>query len=179
MILSGDAINRLIRAGSLVIEPLSPDTVRENGVDLRVGNQYAIYSFNDQVIDPCNLDNARDLYSIVEAKDGKIVVPPRNFVLLTTTEYVKFPSNAIGLCNLRSTVARYGLSSPPTVIDAGFEGNVTIEIVNSSSNYIVLRPGMRFLHVVLSTIEGEAKYVGKYLGQRGVTPPKGLRDECK
>jgi len=76
MILSGDAINRLIRAGSLVIEPLSPDTVRENGVDLRVGNQYAIYSFNDQVIDPCNLDNARDLYSIVEAKDGKIVVPP-------------------------------------------------------------------------------------------------------
>jgi len=38
---------------------------------------------------------------------------------------------------------------------------------------------MRFLHVVLSTIEGEAKYAGKYLGQRGVTPPKGLRDECK
>ncbi len=140
-----------------------------------MGSQYAIYSFNDQVIDPCNLDNARDLYSIVEAKDGKIVIPPRNFVLLTTTEYVKFPNDVIGLCNLRSTVARYGLSSPPTVIDAGFEGNVTIEIVNSSSNYIVLRPGMRFLHVVLSRTEGgAAKYSGKYLGgQRGgLLPPR-------
>ncbi|GGP19471.1 deoxycytidine triphosphate deaminase [Thermocladium modestius] len=179
MMLSGEAINGLIKSGALSIQPLSPDTVRENGVDLRVGSQYAIYSFNDQVIDPCNLDNARDLYSIVEAKDGKIVIPPRNFVLLTTTEYVKFPNDVIGLCNLRSTVARYGLSSPPTVIDAGFEGNVTIEIVNSSSNYIVLRPGMRFLHVVLSRTEGAAKYSGKYLGQRGVTPPKGLRDECK
>jgi len=83
------------------------------------------------------------------------------------------------LCNLRSTLARYGLIIPPTVVDAGFEGNLTIEVVNNSGNYIVLRPGIRFLHVILVKTEGEVKYLGKYLGQKGVTLPKGLKDEYK
>lgn len=59
------------------------------------------------------------------------------------------------------------MSVPPTIIDAGFEGNVTIEVINNSGNYMVLRPGMRFLHVVLVKTIGEAKYLGRYLGQRG------------
>ncbi len=162
----------------MVIEPFSADVVRENGVDLRVGSEYAIYAFDNQVIDPCELEGTRHLFSIVEAKDGRIVIPPRNFALLTTMEYIKLPNNVIGLCNLRSTLARYGLSVPPTIIDAGFEGNITIEVVNNSNNYIVLRPGMRFLHVVLVKTIGEAKYAGRYLGQRGVTPPKGMKGEC-
>lgn len=178
MILTRDEILKLIKDGSLSIEPFSEDVVRENGLDLRVGNEYAIYAFENQVIDPCELESARYLFSIVEAKDGRIIIPPRSFALLTTMEYVKFPSNVIGLCNLRSTLARYGLGIPPTIIDAGFEGNVTIEVINNSGNYLVLRPGMRFLHVVLASTIGEAKYLGKYLGQRGVTPPKGLKGEC-
>ncbi len=178
MILARGEILRLIKDGSLRIEPFTEDVVRENGLDLRVGNEYAIYAFENQVIDPCELESARHLFSIVEAKDGRIVVPPRSFALLTTMEYVKFPTDVIGFCNLRSTLARYGLGIPPTIIDAGFEGNVTIEVINNSGNYIVLRPGMRFLHVVLARTVGEAKYQGKYLGQRGVTPPKGLKGEC-
>jgi dCTP deaminase len=37
---------------------------------------------------------------------------------------------------------------------------------------------MRFLHLVLVKAEGRAQYAGLYQGQRGVTPPKGLRGEC-
>ena len=177
-VLTRDEILRLIREGLLSIEPFSEDIVRENGLDLRVGTEYAIYAFDNQVIDPCELESARHLFSIVEAKDGRIVIPPRSFALLTTMDYVRFPRDVVGFCNLRSTLARYGLSVPPTIIDAGFEGNVTIEVINNSGNYIVLRPGMRFLHVVLVKTIGEAKYVGRYLGQRGVTPPKGLKSEC-
>ena len=178
VIYTRDEILKLIETKRLVIEPFDPSIVRENGLDLRIGNEYAIYAFENQVIDPCELENARHLFSIVEAKDGRIVIPPRNFALLTTLEYVKFPEDVVGFCNLRSTLARYGLSIPPTIIDAGFEGTITIEIVNNSNNYIVLRPGMRFLHVVLVKTIGKAKYSGKYLGQRGVVPPKGLKDEC-
>jgi deoxycytidine triphosphate deaminase len=94
-VLTHDEILRLIREGLLSIEPFSEDIVRENGLDLRVGTEYAIYAFE-----------------------------------------------------------------------------------NNSGNYIVLRPGMRFLHVVLVKTIGEAKYVGRYLGQRGVTPPKGMKNEC-
>ncbi|MGC9137235.1 dCTP deaminase [Caldivirga sp.] len=178
MILARGEILKLIKDGSLSIEPFTEDVVRENGLDLRVGNEYAIYAFENQVIDPCELESTRHLFSIVEAKDGRIIIPPRSFALLTTMEYVKFPRDVIGFCNLRSTLARYGLGVPPTIIDTGFEGNITIEVINNSGNYVVLRPGMRFLHVVLAKTIGEAKYQGKYLGQRGVTPPKGLKGEC-
>lgn len=178
MVLTHGEILKLIESGSLVIEPFDKVIVRENGLDLRVGREYAVYAFEGQVIDPCQVDDVNGLFSIVEARDGKIVIPPRSFILLTTMEYVKFPNNVVGLCNLRSTLARYGLSITPTVIDAGFEGNITIEVINNSGNYVVLRPGMRFLHVILLRAIGEARYMGRYMGQRGVTPPKGLRSEC-
>ncbi len=177
MILARSQIERLVEEGKLVVEPLFADAIRENGLDLRIGSEYAIYAFEGAIVDPCEQDDLTDSFRIVKA-DGKIVIPPRNFVLLTTLEYVKLPENIVGLCNLRSTLARLGLSIPPTVVDAGFEGNLTIEVVNNSPNTIVLKTGIRFLHLVLVETVGEAKYLGKYLGQRGVRPPKGLREEC-
>ncbi len=176
MILANDELRKLISTGRLKVDPLYPDTVRENGLDLRIGGEYAIYAYEGSVVAPCELENARHLFRIVKADE--VVIPPRNFVLLTTEEYVKMPDDVVGLANLRSTLARYGLTVPPTVVDAGFEGNITIEVVNNSPNTIVLRRGMRFLHLVLVKAEGRAQYAGLYQGQRGVTPPKGLRGEC-
>lgn len=177
-VLTGGKLRELIENGSLFIDPLYPDTVRENGLDLRIGREYAVYAHENAVVSPCDydVDGARKLYNVV--RSDRIAVPPRNFVLLTTEEYVKMPNDVVGLANLRSTLARYGLVIPPTVVDAGFEGNITIEVVNESPNTIVLRPGLRFLHLILVRAEGAAKYLGTYLGQRGVTPPKGLKAEC-
>jgi dCTP deaminase len=179
MILTTKEIKALIEKKELQIEPFEEEILRENGLDLRIGEEYAIYAFDNQVIDVCELSSSNHLFSKVQAKDGRITIPPNKFVLLTTLEYVKFPRNVVGFCNLRSTLARYGLIIPPTIVDAGFEGNLTIEVVNSSRNYIVLRPGVRFLHVILAKTEGEAKYLGKYLRQKGVTLPKGLKEEYK
>ena len=176
MILANDELRKLISTGRLKVDPLYPDTVRENGLDLRIGGEYAIYAYEGSVVAPCGLENARHLFRIVKADE--VVIPPRNFVLLTTEEYVKMPDDVVGLANLRSTLARYGLTVPPTVVDTGFEGNITIEVVNNSPNTVVLRRGMRFLHLVLVKAEGRAQYAGLYQGQRGVTPPKGLRGEC-
>ena len=176
MIFANDELKRLISLGRLKVEPLYPDTVRENGLDLRIGGEYAIYAYEGAVVKPCELEDARPLFRVVKADE--VVIPPRNFVLLTTEEYVKMPDDVVGLANIRSTIARYGLTAPPTVVDAGFEGNITIEIVNNSPNTIVLRRGMRFLHLVLAKAAGRALYQGAYQGQRGVRPPKGLKGEC-
>lgn len=176
MILTNDELKRLISEGRLVLEPYFPDAVRENGLDLRIGSEYAIYAYEGVVVKPCELDDAKPLFRVVKSEE--IVIPSRNFVLLTTEEYVKMPPDVMGFANLRSTLARYGLVIPPTIVDAGFEGNITIEVVNESPNTIVLRRGMRFLHLVLAKTLGVAEYRGVYRGQRGVTPPKGLRREC-
>ncbi|CCC81336.1 dCTP deaminase [Thermoproteus tenax] len=179
MILAGNEIKSLISLGRLRVEPLREDTVRENGLDLRIGREYAIYAYEGAAIRPCELaeGEARRHFRIVREAE-EIAIPPRNFVLLTTEEYVRMPDDVVGLANLRSTLARYGLVIPPTVVDAGFEGNITIEVVNESPNTIVLKPGLRFLHLVLVKAQGKALYSGSYQGQRGVTPPKGLKGEC-
>ncbi|MFN3805398.1 MAG: dCTP deaminase [Pyrobaculum sp.] len=176
MVFTNDELKRLIHQGRLVVTPLRSDTVRENGLDLRVGGEYAIYAYEGSVVKPCELEDARHLFHVVKAEE--VVIPPRNFVLLTTEEYIKMPDDVAGFANLRSTLARYGLVIPPTVVDAGFEGNITIEVVNASPNTIVLKRGMRFLHLVLAKTAGRAAYAGAYQGQRGVTPPKGLKGEC-
>jgi len=175
-ILAHGEIKKLISLGRLKVDPLYPDAVRENGLDLRIGGEYAIYAYEGTVVRPCELKDARHLFRVVKAEE--VVIPPRSFVLLTTEEYVKMPEDVVGLANLRSTLARYGLSVPPTVVDAGFEGNITIEVVNESPNTIVLKRGVRFLHLILVKAEGRASYAGTYQGQRGVTPPKGLMGEC-
>jgi dCTP deaminase len=175
-ILVHDEIRKLVSLGRLKIDPLYPDTVRENGLDLRIGGEYAIYAYEGTVVRPCELEDAKHLFRVVKADE--VVIPPRNFVLLTTEEYVKMPEDVVGLANLRSTLARYGLVIPPTVVDAGFEGNITIEVVNESPNTIVLKRGLRFLHLILVKTKGRVAYAGTYQGQRGVTPPKGLRREC-
>ncbi len=174
MILTRGKILELISSGRLKIDPLYPDAVRENGLDLRIGGEYAIYAYEDTVVKPCELESTRHLFRVVETDE--VVIPPRNFVLLTTEEYVKMPEDVVGLANLRSTLARYGLVIPPTVVDVGFEGNITIEVVNMLPN--TMKRGMRFLQLILIKAEGRAAYAGTYQGQRDVTPPKGLKGEC-
>jgi len=44
MILTGDEIRRLMSLGRLSVEPLRDDAIRENGLDLRIGREYAIYA---------------------------------------------------------------------------------------------------------------------------------------
>lgn len=180
MILGKAEILRRIEAGGLAIEPFRQDTVRENGVDLRLSCAYAEPVRIDRPVDPCELASDRDvrrLY-VVDECWTPIRVPPRSFVLAVTEERVRLPKDVVGLVNLRSTLARYGLFVPPTVIDAGFEGQIVVELVNMSPNTIMLRPGLRFLHVVLVEAIGAEAYTGVYSGQSGVRLPKPLREEC-
>ena len=170
---------RRISSGELIIDPLREDTVRENGVDLRLSCAYAEPMSLGRPVDLCELseDDVRRLYQVNECLPS-IVVPPRSFVLAVTEERVGLPRDVVGLVNLRSTLARYGLFVPPTVIDAGFEGRVVVELVNMSPNTIVLRPGLRFLHVVFVDAVDADIYSSTYRGQTGVRLPKPLREEC-
>jgi len=74
---------------------------------------------------------------------------------------------------LRSTYARFGLYIPPTVVDAGFHGQLTIEIIGSNLP-VKIYPNQRFLHLIFVKTSSPVykPYTGKYQKQTGVTPPK-------
>ncbi|ADV65437.1 dCTP deaminase [Desulfurococcus mucosus] len=172
MILSDWDIRVYLEKKLLVIDPLFEDTVRENGVDLRFGEEFCRFRRGARVVDTLR-DGVDDVLECSRVGGEGFVVNPLEHVLTTTLEYVEFPNDLIGLVNLRSTFARYGLYIPPTVIDAGFKGNITIELVGSTIPVRVY-PGQRFLHLILARTSSPVykPYSGKYQGQRGVTPPR-------
>jgi len=167
-------IRKLIEKKRLIIEPYTPGILSECGINLRIGNEYAVASKSYRV-NVCEFDP--ESIFLIHRNVDKIVIPPRGFVLVTTLEYIKLPNDVIGLCNLRSTLARWGLSIPPTVVDAGFEGNLTIEVINNTENIVEIPVGTKFLHLVLAKIKGAKPYSGSYKGQKGVKLPKKLKGE--
>lgn len=171
MILGDYDIHLLLRAGDLVIEPFNEEIVRENGLDLRLGRMYCRFKRVDKVLDPRDPGDPKEYYDCGESDE--IIIPPNQHVLLHTLEYIRLPPYIAGLVNLRSTWARTGIYAPPTIVDAGFEGELTIEIVGSSFP-VKLYAGDRFLHLVLVKLNTPAHkpYDGTYKGQKGVRLPK-------
>lgn len=107
---------------------------------------------------------------------GHFIIEPHTLNLLTTQEYVKLSDDIMGFCSLRSTVARHGFIAPITIVDAGFEGTLTIEVFYGGKRPFKLYTGDRFLHLIIAKTNSPVKdmYNGVYRGQRGVRLPKCL-----
>lgn len=172
MILSDLDLKRYLDSGRLQISTLNEESIRENGLDLRFGREFAV--MKRRVGQPFDVRGTNDVgqYFDVYSEVSDFVIPPYSRCLAHTLEKVKLPRDLMGFCELRSSYARLGLSIPPTIIDAGFEGQLTIEIVGSSFPVRVY-PLDRFLHVVFSELTCPAvkPYAGKYQSQRGVQLP--------
>jgi len=169
MILSDFDLWNYIRSGRLKIEPFTEDIVRENGLDLRIGGQIARFTRNNKTFDTRSSDPS-DFYYFEEGQS--FTIKQGEHVLLHTKEYLSLPKDLMGFVNLRSSYARIGLMIPPTIIDANFEGELTIELVGGDFP-VKLYEGDRFLHVVFARLSSivERPYMGRYQGQRGVRLP--------
>lgn len=173
MILSDFDLRSYISSGRLYIDPYDPSIVRENGLDLRLGSGYCELLESEVVLDPYSYTDLSTFYRCGEAEE--IILKPWGRYLLHTLEYIRLPPELVGFVELRSTLARIGLLIPPTIIDGGFEGELTIE-VQAPPFPLKLRKGTRFLHLILSKVSSpiEKPYRGEYQGQRGVRLPKKL-----
>ncbi|MBE5729799.1 dCTP deaminase, partial [Candidatus Parvarchaeota archaeon] len=103
----------------------------------------------------------------------EFVIEPNERILTVTEEDISISNNLVGFVNLRSSYARVGIIIPPTIVDAGFSGKLTIELIGSEFP-IRLHAGDRFLHVVFAkTISPvENPYKGKYAGKATVETAK-------
>ena len=92
-----------------------------------------------------------------------------NFVLGCTREAITMPNDLMAFVQLRSSWARRGFFLPPTVIDAGFSGVITLEIVKFGA--VVAAPlGERFAHLIFAQLSSPSEpYAGRYQNQKGIT----------
>ena len=172
MILSDVELMRYIEDKLLIVEPFDEEILKENGLDLRIGYEIA------RIIDPGAVIDIRSpglerFYRRERVDEGGFILHPNEHLLTTTLEAVTLPNDLMAFCELRSTFARLGISIPPTVVDAGFSGNLTIELLGGVAP-VRLYPKTRFLHLVFARLSSPVRrpYRGKYYRQRGVTLPR-------
>lgn len=140
MILSGRDLQWYVDTGRLGISKVAPDQFQQNGVDL--------------------------ILECVEGNPSEFAAV--SFHLGVLRERISMPDDLMAFVELRSTWARKGLLIPPTIIDAGFIGDITLEIVSFSE--LTVPYGQRFAHIVFAKMTSPSRpYRGKYHEQRGIT----------
>jgi len=178
MILSDFELKHTISSKRLIVEPLSEDTIQQNGIDLKISNEIAMGTKRNDVawMDATSNEDIKRFYEIIKSEDGSLILSPLRHYLLSTQEYLELPNDLMGFCGLRSTFARLGFVSPLTIIDAGFKGALTIETFYGGSARIKIPVGCRFLHVVFAklTTQVDSPYRGYYQNQRGIKLPKAV-----
>ncbi|MCL4374160.1 MAG: dCTP deaminase [Candidatus Marsarchaeota archaeon] len=179
MILSDFDLLNMIKSGRLKIEPFAEEIVRENGIDFRLADEIAHHKEmgDNFVMDPADESSISNSYSL-EKGVKSMIIKPHEQVLLSTHESISMPDDIAGIVELRSTWARHGLSMPPTIIDAGFSGTVTLEVFNNAPYKIELKPMLRFAHVIFlkTTSKVQKLYKGAYSNQNGIKLPKAIKE---
>lgn len=116
-----------------------------------------------------------DLYWNKLTPFSQCVLWPKHVALLSTTEWVNMPDDALGLIRVRSSIGRIFLESMDAgVVDPGFKGNLTLEFFNPSPFPIYLHKYDFYVQMVVFDLSSEAEkpYRGKYQNQVGLTLAK-------
>ena len=138
-------------------------------------------NINSAVINPKRFDGQRCLADATIHTDdegGKyVIIPPNSYMLGVTCEYFRIPRDILVICLGKSTYARCGAIVNATPAEPEFEGQVVIEISNSTSlpMMIYLNEGIAQFLFLKGDEPCEVSYAdrgGKYMGQTGVTLPK-------
>lgn len=144
------------------------------GYDARVADEFKIFTNVDNaIVDPKDFTHQ----TFVDRRADVCVIPPNSFVLARTVEYFRIPRDVLVICLGKSTYARCGIIVNVTPLEPEWEGHVTLEFSNSTPlpAKIYANEGACQFLFLRGESPPEVSYLdrkGKYMGQRGVTPPK-------
>ena len=144
------------------------------GYDARVASEFKIFTNVDSaVVDP--KDFSAD--SFVSRNTPICIIPPNSFALARTIEYFRIPRDVLVICLGKSTYARCGIIVNVTPLEPEWEGQVTIEISNTTPlpARIYAEEGICQFLFLQGAGPCEVSYAdraGKYMGQRGVATPR-------
>ena len=97
-------------------------------------------------------------------KVGEQLVHGR-FTLASAIEEFDMPADLVGVVHDKSTWARQGLSVFNTVIEPGFKGGLTLELVFHGNEELIIPAGAGIAQVIFTSLAHDARYEGKYNGQ--------------
>ncbi len=144
------------------------------GYDVRIGYRARIYTnTRAPFVDPKAMTDAN--FDDIETDDF-FMLPPHSFMLASTIEYIRMPRHITALVTNKSSYARCGIVAPSCVLEAGWEGNITLEIANQTPSHAKIYAGEGIAQLLFFVgAPPEVSYAdrkGKYQGQTGITLSK-------
>jgi len=100
-----------------------------------------------------------------EGNTAKREYQPGKFVLASAMEEFQMPNNLMGVVHDKSTWARRGLSVFNTVIEPGWNGFLTLELVYHGREDLIIPAGSGIAQVIFHDLTELAAYSGKYQSQ--------------
>jgi len=103
------------------------------------------------------IDTKSLIKSIFNKKDISIevILQPRQVIKCQSIEYIRIPPNAIGTLYTRSSFARDWLNhSTATLLNPGFSGNITFELINQGPDEYKLKANSRPIHMAIQRLSG-------------------------
>ena len=181
MILSDRTIREQLDAGRIVIDPLGRNSLQPSSVDLRLDRFFRV--FKNHTMGHIDVkENLEELTELVEAEgDDPFILHPGEFVLGSTLERVAVPDDLVARLEGKSSLGRLGLLIHSTAgfVDAGFEGQLTLELSNVANLPITLYPEMKIgqisfqqMTTAAETPYGSGSLKSKYKHQRGPMPSR-------
>lgn len=106
----------------------------------------------------------KNKYKMHVTVDGQSFVRGR-FTLASAIEEFDMPENLVAVVHDKSTWARMGLSVFNTVIEPGWKGFLTLELVYHGRGELHIPAGSGIAQVLFHRISNQASYEGKYQNQ--------------
>jgi len=180
MILSDRTISEQLEAGRIVIDPFDPAALQPSSVDLRLDHRFRV--FRNHTMGHIDVkQNLEKLTDLVESGDEPFMLHPGEFVLGSTLERVAVPDDLVARLEGKSSLGRLGLLIHSTAgfVDAGFDGQLTLELSNVATLPITLYPGMRIGQISFQKMTtpadvpyGSSELRSKYKNQQGPMPSR-------
>ena len=194
MVLSDRTIRTEIEQGRIVVDPFEPALVQPASIDVRVDRRFRVFhNARHAYIDVRK--PMENLTELVETHgDEPFILHPGEFVLGQTLERVTLPDDMVARLEGKSSLGRLGLLIHSTAgfVDAGFSGNLTLELSNVANLPITIYEGMPIGQISFMRMDGPVDHAygsrasdSKYQGQTEPTAsrfylnfdqPAGARD---
>lgn len=133
------------------------------------GLSSAGYDIRIDKVNPAGLNRCQ-VGSYIENSEGywEITLQPGDFILASSVERIKMPTDLICIVHDKSSWAREGLALQNTVLEPGWEGYITLELsVHKSSGVIKIQKGDPIAQLIFHKLSAptEQPYRGKYQNQ--------------
>jgi dCTP deaminase len=181
VVLSDRTIKSEIEAGRIAIEPFDPSLVQPSSIDVRVDGQFRVFHNSRHAYIDVR-EPMEDLTELVEPSgDDPFILHPGEFVLGQTLERVTLPDDLVARLEGKSSLGRLGLLIHSTAgfVDAGFSGNLTLELSNVANLPITIYRGMPIGQLSFMRMDGPVEHPygsgetgSKYQGQGEPTPSR-------